>query len=170
MKFTTPATASAPYTEEAPPVRTSTRSISAFGIWFRSGAPEFTPGAVSGLPGISRRPLIRTSVRLAFRPRRSTVAVPVEPFEIVEPWAAIACGSWLMMSSTRILPVAAMSSAAIAVTGLMLVMFGVLMREPVTTTSWMVAFSAACAGSATTAAPAALASSACRTARCKERF
>ena len=47
-----------------------------------------------------------------------------------------------------------------------LVMLGVLMRDPVTTTSWMVE-SWACAGSATTAAPA---SSACRTARCKERF
>ena len=36
MKFTTPATASAPYTAEAPPVSTSTRSISAAGIWLMS--------------------------------------------------------------------------------------------------------------------------------------
>ena len=38
MKLTTPATASAPYTDDAPPVRTSTRLISADGMTFRSAA------------------------------------------------------------------------------------------------------------------------------------
>jgi hypothetical protein len=53
----------------------------------------------------------------------------------------------------------------------MLVMFGVLIREPVTTTSWIVVLSsAACVGSATTAAPAALAHSARLTALRSEQF
>ena len=77
MKFTTPATASAPYTAEAPPVTTSTRSIRLAGMKFRSGAVLTAPAA--GVPGWRRRPSIRTSVRLAPRPRRSTVAVPVAP-------------------------------------------------------------------------------------------
>ena len=38
MKLTTPATASAPYTDEAPPVSTSTRSIMNAGITLMSGA------------------------------------------------------------------------------------------------------------------------------------
>ena len=38
MKLTTPATASAPYTDDAPPVITSTRSIAADGIEFKSTA------------------------------------------------------------------------------------------------------------------------------------
>ena len=37
MKLTTPATASAPYTDEAPPVSTSTRLISADGMKLMSG-------------------------------------------------------------------------------------------------------------------------------------
>ncbi len=36
MKLTTPATASGPYTAEAPPVIVSTWSIAAAGIWFTS--------------------------------------------------------------------------------------------------------------------------------------
>ena len=36
MKLTTPATASEPYTADAPPVSTSTRSISGAGIWLMS--------------------------------------------------------------------------------------------------------------------------------------
>jgi hypothetical protein len=38
MKLTTPATASAPYTDEAPPVMTSTRWIAAAGMVLRSTA------------------------------------------------------------------------------------------------------------------------------------
>ncbi len=47
MKLTTPATASAPYTDDAPPVMTSTRSIAAAGI-------EFTSTAIVALTGTAR--------------------------------------------------------------------------------------------------------------------
>ena len=64
----------------------------------------------------------------------------------------------------RVTPCSFTSSAAIDVTGLMLVRFGCAMREPVTTTSWILGFgSCACAGAI--AATAALASNAQRTAR-----
>ncbi len=100
MKLTTPATASAPYTDEAPPVSTSTRLISADGMKLMSGT---LPPAV-GSPGCRRRPLISTRVRFAPRPRRLTVAVPVAPFDTFEPCAAKACGSELIRSSVRVVP------------------------------------------------------------------
>ena len=61
MKLTTPATASAPYTDDAPPVRTSARRISAAGMTLRS-ADWFV---LFGSPGMRRRPLTRTSERFA---------------------------------------------------------------------------------------------------------
>ena len=67
--------ASEPYTAEAPPLTTSTRFTSAAGMLFRSAT------GVAGSPGIMRRPSTRTRVRVEPRPRRFTVAVPVEPFE-----------------------------------------------------------------------------------------
>src|SRR5678816_1454480 len=89
MKLTTPATASAPYTADAPPVSTSTRSISAAGIWFKSGdAAAFCVGS----PGIRRRLFTSTRVRCEPRLRRLTLAVPVEPFERLPPKSAKACG------------------------------------------------------------------------------
>ncbi len=80
MKLTTPATASAPYTAEAPPVRTSTRSTRGVGMKFRSAATaEVLVSDAVGLPACRRRPSISTTVRTAPRPRRLTVAVPCEP-------------------------------------------------------------------------------------------
>ena len=55
-KFTTPASASAPYTAEAPPVIVSTRSIAADGIVFKSTTSE-------AFAGCARRPSTSTSVR-----------------------------------------------------------------------------------------------------------
>src|SRR3989344_1389166 len=133
MKLTTPPTAAAPYTAEAPPVRTSTRSIRAEGMKLMSAASE--PPRVFGVPGIRRRPSIRTWVRVAPRPRRLTVAVPVEPLDRAAPWAAKACGRLLIMSSPRVTPVALISAALTAVTGLTLSRFGDGIRVPVTTTS-----------------------------------
>ena len=98
MKLTTPPTASAPYTDEAPPVSTSTRLISWAGMKLRSG----TGLPVS--PGWRRRPLTSTRLRLEPRPRRLTVAVPEAPFEMFEPCAAKDCGSELIRSSVRLVP------------------------------------------------------------------
>jgi hypothetical protein len=167
MKLTTPATASAPYTADAPPVSTSTRSINAAGIWFKSGdAAAFCVGS----PGIRRRLFTSTSVRCEPRLRRLTLAVPVEPFERLPPKSAKACGRLLIRSSTRVTPSILTCSAPTAVTGLTLVRLGCGMREPVTTTSWMVEPSCACAGSAPASAAAALVSSTQRTARRSELF
>ena len=63
MKLTTPATASAPYTDEAPPVSTSARLISDDGMKLRSAAWV----VLFGSPGTMRRPLI--SARVRFEPR-----------------------------------------------------------------------------------------------------
>jgi len=98
MKLTTPATASAPYTDDAPPVSTSTRLTSAEGMKLMSDT------GARGSPGWSRRPLIRTSVRVTPRPRKLTVAMPSAPLEMFEPWLANDCGSELIRSSVRVVP------------------------------------------------------------------
>jgi hypothetical protein len=86
MKFTTPATASAPYTEEAPPVMTSTRSMAAAGIVFKSTA-------IVALTGIARYPSSSTRLRFGPRPRRLSIAAPdvtVEPVKISSPsWTCV---------------------------------------------------------------------------------
>src|SRR5258708_30415919 len=133
MKLTTPATASAPYTAEAPPVRMSTRSTSEVGTKFRSAATAEIDEV--GLPPISRRPSISTRVRAEPRPRRLTVAVPLEPLETLEPCAAKDCGRELIRSSIRLTPRALMSAEVTEVTGATLVRFGVGIRVPVTTIS-----------------------------------
>src|SRR3569833_2864256 len=102
---------------------------------FRSGAMPPAPMADVGLPGCTRLPSIRTRVRLAPRPRRFTVAVPLELLETVEPWAAKDCGRLFSRSSTRATPWALMSAEVTEVTGATLVRFGVGMRVPVTTIS-----------------------------------
>src|SRR3954463_4361866 len=89
MKLTTPPTASAPYTEDAPPVRTSTRLISCVGTKLMSGY------GLRLSPAIKRRPLISTTVRFGPRLRRLTVAVPEAPFDRFEPCEANDCGSEL---------------------------------------------------------------------------
>ena len=73
MKLTTPATASLPYTADAPSFSTSTRSIIVIGIVAMSTA--LLPAA-----GATRRPLISTSVRAAPSPRSEiSETEPVPP-------------------------------------------------------------------------------------------
>ena len=98
-KLTTPVTASAPYTDEAPPVSTSTRFTSADGMKFRSG--EISHAS----PATMRRPLISTRVRSEPRLRRSTVAVPDAPLAMVEFCAEKTCGICRTTSSRRSTPV-----------------------------------------------------------------
>ena len=69
--FTTPATASAPYTAEAPPVEISIRSIKEVAMLFKSTA--LSPA----IPPMKRRPLTRTSVLELPNPRRSVVFKPL---------------------------------------------------------------------------------------------
>src|SRR5205814_4250991 len=79
--------------------------------------------------------LISTSVRTGPRPRRLTVAVPVEQFEMFEHCEAEACGSELMRSSVRVVPCSLISWLDSTVTGLAEVKFGCGMRVPVMTMS-----------------------------------
>ncbi len=79
--MTTPDTASAPYSAEAPPVTTSTRSTRLLGMLFRSTVP-------CELLGTNRRPSTSTSVRLAPRPRRSAM----RPAILVGVPSAVVCG------------------------------------------------------------------------------
>ena len=78
MKLTTPVTASAPYTADAPPVSTSTRSTSFIGI-----EPTSTE-AEPCTPPTWRRPLTRTSVLLEPRPRRLRTFAPSAKPESIE--------------------------------------------------------------------------------------
>ncbi|MNN30590.1 hypothetical protein D3C81_1442440 [compost metagenome] len=73
--LTTPATASEPYTDEAPSRRTSTRSIMAVGRTFRSAEPT-EPREPAGE---TRRPFSSTRVRLGPMPRRPIVLAPGPP-------------------------------------------------------------------------------------------
>ena len=77
MKFTTPATASEPYTDDAPPVSTSTRLINNAGTWDKSA--QLAPVAV---PGAILLPFIRTSVLEQPKFLKLAVAVPFEPFAV----------------------------------------------------------------------------------------
>jgi hypothetical protein len=61
-----------------------------------------------------------------------TVAVPVEPLEMLPPWSAKTCGRLLSRFSTLLTPSILMSVAVTCVIGLVLVRFGEGMREPVT--------------------------------------
>src|SRR4051812_1849778 len=88
-----------------------------------------------GLPGCSRLPSISTRVREAPRPRRFTVAMPLEPLETLEPCDANDCGRLFIRSSMRVTPWALMSAAVTEVTGATLVRLGVGIRVPVTTIS-----------------------------------
>ena len=77
IKLTTPARASEPYTEVAPPVSTSTLLISNAGTWLISA--QDPPVAV---PGAILLPLIRTSVLAHPKFLRLAVAVPFEPLAV----------------------------------------------------------------------------------------
>ena len=131
MKFTTPETASAPYTAEAPPVMISTRSIHAAGMRLVSTADEPADEPTK------RRPFTNTSVRLDPRLRRSCMATPAVPMKRLElPMVNVvaSCGSCVSTSPMLIAPVAWMSSAVNTLMGVGETTFGLEMREPVTTT------------------------------------
>ncbi len=100
---------------------------------FRSGTGGLAEKA--GSPGSMRLPSIRTRVRVTPRLRRSTVAVPVEPLPMAEPWPANACGRLLTRSSIRVAPVSLISALETVVTGLTAVRLADGIRVPVTTTS-----------------------------------
>ncbi len=78
--LTTPATASEPYTAEAPSLSTSTRSIAATGIELMSTKLVVMFSANELIA--TRRPLTSTSVASAPRPRRLMEAAPFA----VESW------------------------------------------------------------------------------------
>ena len=80
MTLTTPATASAPYTADAPSFSTSRRSIAATGIVLMSTKLVVMDSANELIA--TRRPLTSTSVASAPRPRRLIEAAPLA----VESW------------------------------------------------------------------------------------
>ena len=128
MMLTTPATASVPYTADAPSFSTSTCLIIDTGIVFKS-----TVDAAPVPELIIRRPFTSTRVRCAPKPRRSTRALPPEPLLtaglVIAPLAAVIfCRTPSMLDA----PIALMSSAPIKVTGLDVSISVRLMREPVT--------------------------------------
>ena len=136
--FTTPATASEPYTAEAPPVSTSMRSMNCAGMVFMSTAIE------PGLPDTKRRPSTSTSVRSMPRLRRSTVETPppeVRKLEFVRLSVGVPKVGFLSSSSCVLrMPVAAMSSEEMVCTGDGESRLVLTMREPVTTTSCIGSF------------------------------
>jgi hypothetical protein len=87
-----------------------------------------------GLPACRRRPSISTTVRAEPRPRRLTVAVPLEPLDSWSPG-----GEGLRQGVDQVFdPRHALRldvGAPIEVTGATLVRFGVGIRVPVTTIS-----------------------------------
>jgi hypothetical protein len=132
MKLTTPLTASDPYAAEAPPVTTSTRSIS------DSGSSEISTAPVR-VAGTTRRPSSNVSVRLAPMPRRLTKLAPEAPDE---PNACVCgvsllrnCGSCTSASTSVVGAIVCNASALIAVTGVGVCMPSTRMREPVTVIS-----------------------------------
>ena len=126
-KLTTPATASAPYTADAPPVTRSIRSSRATGMALVSTRPDKSEGT-------ARRPLINTSVRCGPRPRRSIVAIPPEPLLVPGPMAGIAAGRPRMTSSMATGCDELISVALTLVIGLLETAPMLLMREPVIST------------------------------------
>ncbi len=101
LKFVTPASASAPYTAEAPPVMISTLSSAAAGM-------EFVSMTSVELTGCARRPSISTSVRFAPRPRRLMEETPGvlvalgNTSEVLNCVCVVGtyCGSWFSTDST----------------------------------------------------------------------
>jgi len=128
LKLTTPASASEPYTAEAPPVMISTLSISCDGMMLRSGTPV-------PLAGISRLPSSRTRVDDVPRPRSEMLACPALAglFDVLVN-AGTNCGSVLMAVSTVPDPTRSNSSCVTETIGLAESKSGRAMREPVTTT------------------------------------
>ena len=129
MKLTTPATASEPYTADAPAVTTSTRST------MRAGTMSTLADDENGLPKGRRLPSISTSVRCEPKPRRLRVDVPLAPFATSAVCATNTFGRMLTTSSTRATPRLLISSAPICTSGTDEVTFDLVKRVPVTTTS-----------------------------------
>ncbi len=133
-KLTTPASASAPYTADAPPVIVSTRSMAAEGIVFKSTIS-------AAFAGCARRPSTSTSVRFAPIPRRFTLAIPsdaVGPLACPESNCVPSgtnCGIWF--STLSMLSVLEFSSRSVSIVtiGLAASRSRRTMREPVTVIS-----------------------------------
>jgi hypothetical protein len=135
MKLTTPAIASAPYTDDAPPVIVSTRCTAAEGIELMLIAP-------SALTGMPRRPLMSTKLRFAPRPRRLKVEAP--GVFVALAWTSVVvngvtagtnCGSWFMTVSMPTDMVLSKSSSSTVTIGLFASKSRRTMREPVTVIS-----------------------------------
>src|ERR1700723_1173025 len=105
MKLTTPATASAPYTDDAPPVSTSICLISSAGIWLRSALLDVLGVAPRDAPGAKRVPLTSTKVRCEPKPRKLTVEVPLELMDVPLLCSATTGGRLLSRASVRTKPV-----------------------------------------------------------------
>ena len=151
MKLTTPATASEPYTAEAPPVTTSTRLTSIWGSESTSTVPPWLDGA-------TRRPSTRIRVRAAPRARRfSVLELPLpEPL----PWLR---GVWLPMKSGSLFKASGMvvgvvawsCSVLTAVIGVGDRVMSEMTREPVTVTCSTSPLDWACAAAVKASALAA---------------
>ena len=129
-KLTTPAIASEPYTEDAPPVNTSTFFKSNVGIVFKSA--QLPPPVV---PGTSLRPFIRTNVLEHPMFLRLTVAAPLDPLEFVIDCPGEICGISFKKSSTLVTPASIMSCPSTTAICEELITFGSIILDPVTTTS-----------------------------------
>jgi hypothetical protein len=159
MMFTTPDTASEPYSAEAPPVRTSTWSTIWDGIWLVSTSPVLSAGT-------RRLPSTRTRVRFTPRLRRSTVAIPAVPLSTVLPSpSSTVDGSERSVWPMLVEPWSLNSCWPTAETGLVEYRPCCGMREPVTTTTSPVGVSCAIAGRPSVAADAAPRSSTDRSLR-----
>ena len=135
MKFTTPAIASAPYTDDAPPVIVSTRATAADGIELMLIAPS----AFTGMP---RRPSISTRLRFAPRPRRLKVDAPgvfvalaCTSVVVNGVTAGTNCGIWFMTVSIPTDIVLSNASSSTVRIGLFASKSRRTMRDPVTVIS-----------------------------------
>ena len=134
-KLTTPATASAPYTAEAPPVSTSTRSIRAAGIWLMSAGWRCARNT-AGTAGLQALAVDQHQGALRTQAAQADRGGTVELMELPEVCSTATCGRFFSTSSVRTKPVCSMSVRLTLVIGLIDTSFGdCIRREPVTTTS-----------------------------------
>ena len=128
MKFVTPLIASEPYAADAPPVTTSTRSISAVGNIAMSMVPACWLLT-------TRRPSSSVSVRFAPMPRKFTEFEP-PPDVKIDPVCDCAlsrnCGICVSESIKSVGAISRISSFVTAVTGVGVVMPSRRRRDPVT--------------------------------------
>ena len=137
MKFTTPAMASEPYTADALPVNTSTRSTMPSGM-FDTSVKLLRPLNGSGKSAM-RRPLTSTSVWFGPSPRRSTCCAPGEksaPLDDCWLWVSPPfCVIERSSSGTAVKPAAWISFAVMTVIGEGPSIAVRAMRDPVTCTT-----------------------------------